>query len=178
MEYIPEAIDKTLGILSLTEKPDHPLMWSHYAGNHSGLVLVFDELHEFFNSPRKQSDDIGGLHRIKYRSERPRFNPLIDMSRLDEEENSEYFISWIDNMFFTKSQEWELLEAPGGNIHLVALPCRCIKGVILGQRMPSEGRARIIDFMRLDKRYKDAALLQARSSGQDFKIEITPISQN
>ena len=45
---IPEAMDKAVGVLSLTEKPDHPLMWSHYANNHSGLVFAFDETNEFF----------------------------------------------------------------------------------------------------------------------------------
>lgn len=51
---IPEAMDKAVGVLSLTEKPDHPLMWSHYANNHSGLALAFDETNEFFRSPAQK----------------------------------------------------------------------------------------------------------------------------
>jgi hypothetical protein len=38
VDIIPGALDSAVGVLSLTERPDHPLMWSHYANNHSGLV--------------------------------------------------------------------------------------------------------------------------------------------
>lgn len=42
-------ITKLIGILSLTEKRDNLLMWAHYAQNHQGLVIEFDEAHEYFN---------------------------------------------------------------------------------------------------------------------------------
>jgi hypothetical protein len=38
VDIIPGALDSAVGVLSLTERPDHPLTWSHYANNHSGLV--------------------------------------------------------------------------------------------------------------------------------------------
>lgn len=190
-EYIPQAIDKALGILSLTKKPDHPLMWSHYAATHSGFVLVFNETHEFFSSALQQSDDVGGLHRIRYCSERPKFDPLIDMSRLEEMENSEYFISWMDKVFFTKSQEWEyeqewriinslkhadkILTVPSGDVYLFHLPSSCIEGVILGQNMAPDKKEKIIEFMSFDDRYKHTQLLQARSSTAEFKIEFSEI---
>jgi Protein of unknown function (DUF2971) len=83
-DIIPEAIDNAVGVLSLTEKPDHPLMWSHYANNHSGLVLGFDETNEFFRSPRHgQPDNADGARRVKYSSERPKFDPLVSLSQLD-----------------------------------------------------------------------------------------------
>ena len=103
-EIIPEAMDSAVGVLSLTEKPDHPLMWSHYANNHSGLVLGFDETNEFFRSPRHgQPDDAGGAQRVKYSSERPKFDPLVSVSLLDNM-TDEDAISFFDKMFFTKSQ--------------------------------------------------------------------------
>jgi hypothetical protein len=46
-----ELIDRhlnTLGILSLSEVPDDLLMWTHYAANHSGFVLEFDDKHHWF----------------------------------------------------------------------------------------------------------------------------------
>lgn len=42
-------INKLIGILSLTEKRDNLLMWAHYAQYHQGLVIEFDETHEYFN---------------------------------------------------------------------------------------------------------------------------------
>jgi len=80
VDIIPEALDSAVGVLSLTERPDHPLMWSHYANNHSGLVLAFDETNEFFRSPRHgQPDDAGSPRRVKYSSERPKFDPLLNL---------------------------------------------------------------------------------------------------
>jgi hypothetical protein len=110
VELIPEAMDKAVGVLSLTEKPDDPLMWSHYANNHSGLVLAFDETNEFFPSPRHgQPDDAGGARRVKYSSERPKFDPLISVSLIDNL-NDEDAISFFDKIFFTKSQAWDYEE--------------------------------------------------------------------
>jgi len=188
---IPEAIDSAVGVLSLTEKPDHPLMWSHYANNHSGLVLAFDENNEFFRSPRHgQPDDAGGARRVKYSSERPKFDPLIDVSLLDNL-TDEDAISFFDKMFFTKSQAWDyeeewrmikglkradrILQIPTGNVYLFSIPPSCIVSVILGQRMVSKTRQQVIEFLRTDKRYTDVSLLQAKSSTDRFAIEIQPL---
>jgi len=41
--------DRLFGALSLTETPDNLLMWSHYADQHTGFVIEFDENHCIFN---------------------------------------------------------------------------------------------------------------------------------
>ncbi len=147
---IPDAMDSAVGVLSLTEKPDHPLMWSHYANNHSGLVLAFDEINEFFRSPRPgQPDDACGARRVKYSSERPKFDPLIDVSLIDNL-TDEDAISFFHKMFFTKSKEWEYEEE-----------WRMIKG--------------LRQFVRTDKSYTHVSLFQARSSTDKFAIEIQPL---
>lgn len=184
IEQVPSAIDKALGILSLTEKPDHPLMWSHYANNHSGLVIAFDETHEFFTARRSEPDEIGGLHKINYTIERPTFDVLV-------EPNLEEPRVWMEKLFFTKSREWEyeqewrmvkslkdatkVIENTEGNIHLYSLPPTCITGIILGQKMTANARSEIIEFVGNDNRYSHAAISEALSSGRDYKIEIVPI---
>jgi hypothetical protein len=42
-------LNKLVGILSLTEKRDNLLMWAHYAHDHQGLVIEFDDTHEYFH---------------------------------------------------------------------------------------------------------------------------------
>lgn len=37
-----DGLGTNLGNLSLTEKPDNLLMWSHYAQQHMGFVIEFD----------------------------------------------------------------------------------------------------------------------------------------
>jgi hypothetical protein len=39
----------TTGIFCLTEEADDPLMWAHYAHNHTGFVIGFDGRSEFFS---------------------------------------------------------------------------------------------------------------------------------
>ncbi len=46
-EKLQEAFGRSLGIFSLTEDPAHPLMWSHYASQHYGVVVEFDEKSPF-----------------------------------------------------------------------------------------------------------------------------------
>ncbi len=191
IEFIPDALDKTMGVLSLTEKPNHPLMWSHYTGNHSGFVLAFDEGHEFFRSPRYgEPDDMGSLRRVKYSSERPRFDPLVDMSLVNNM-SDEYAISWLVKMFFTKSQEWayeqewrmlkpldkanKMIETPTGNVLLFSLPSGCVTGVILGERMTAETRRQVVELVKTDQRYKHVTLFEARASNKTFTIELRPL---
>ncbi|EPJ44297.1 MAG: hypothetical protein OFPII_35920 [Osedax symbiont Rs1] len=40
------------GILSMTERIDNLLMWSHYADSHTGFVIGFDPSHDFFDGTK------------------------------------------------------------------------------------------------------------------------------
>ena len=42
----------TIVVLSLTERFDYLLMWSHYAKSHEGFVVGFDSKHTFFKSAK------------------------------------------------------------------------------------------------------------------------------
>jgi hypothetical protein len=191
LDLIPEAIDKAAGVLSLTENPAHPLMWSHYANNHSGLILAFDETHQFFKSPRyDEPDDMGSPRRVKYSSQRPTFNPLVDLSIIDNMTDQDA-IRWMDGMFFTKSQEWEyesewrmikglkkankVVQTPNGNVYLFSIPSECIVSVVLGQRMLLETRRQVIQFITTDKRYAHVTVFEARPSANEFTIELQPV---
>jgi hypothetical protein len=192
VDLIPNAINNTVGILSLTTRPDHPLMWSHYTNNHTGFVLGFDETDPFFRSPRYgKSDDIGSPRRIKYCVDRPRFDPLIDLSTI-ESITDEAAMRWMDKMFFTKSEAWSyeeewrmikglneatrVIENPDGDIYLFSIPPSCLKSVVLGERMPAEKRKTLVEFLMTDARYSHVKLFEAKSSTSNFAITITPLN--
>lgn len=69
---------KLHGIVSLTESYSNLLMWSHYAGDHSGVVVEFDFESKsplsLFNSyePPPSSDVLFG--HVDYNKKRSRFN--------------------------------------------------------------------------------------------------------
>lgn len=43
-----EGIARRIGILCLSRSPLNLLMWAHYAGNHTGFAIGFNESHAFF----------------------------------------------------------------------------------------------------------------------------------
>src|SRR6266849_2373668 len=64
-------LDQMVGILSLTETPDNLLMWSHYADQHRGIVLEFDEHHPILNRRKSSNDEFGHLRKVVYSDIRP-----------------------------------------------------------------------------------------------------------
>lgn len=92
------------GIVSLTEEPDNILMWSHYAHEHTGLVigLVVEKYNTPFNDNFK-NDDITQITPVKvdYRTSfsHSKYLPLNTGLGLD---NSDLIISILT----TKSNDW------------------------------------------------------------------------
>lgn len=78
------------GIISLTKKPDNLLMWSHYANQHSGMIIEFDPNHEFFVSQYtcQGMPKSGQLSDVSYKRER-----LSEFTGFDEP-------------YFEKSVDW------------------------------------------------------------------------
>jgi len=72
-EKFRQALGQSLGIFCLTEDPANPLMWSHYASQHFGVVVEFDENHPWFNQKIAPTDDIRHLVQVSYvQNPRPR----------------------------------------------------------------------------------------------------------
>lgn len=61
-----DFVSREFGIVCFVQRWDVPLMWSHYAESHRGLVIGFDAGHSFF----AQSN----LRRVEYRNKRVSFD--------------------------------------------------------------------------------------------------------
>lgn len=122
---------KTMGVLSLSEKSNHLLMWSHYADQHKGMCIEFERKDDPDNflahvmwRPVQYTDTYPNLHR-----------------RL---------AAWEVNLF-TKSQEWSyeaewrLVAKQGGQLLPFPSP---VTGIILGMKMPTERRAKIMEVVQ------------------------------
>jgi len=75
---IGDHFNNTNGIISLTEKPSVIQMWSHYAGNHSGLVVGVEE-QLFIN-------DIRALVVVQYAKDMPLLPVTGDVRKFKEYE--------------------------------------------------------------------------------------------
>ena len=61
-----QQFGRNVGILSLSELRDSPLMWAHYAAEHRGFVIGFDSTHLYFNRRRAPRDEFYHLRRVRY----------------------------------------------------------------------------------------------------------------
>ncbi len=176
---IPEGINKTLGILSLTRDPDNLLMWAHYTNNHAGFVIEFDENHTFFSPRQSGGETLFGLKDVKYYEERPHIEALLG-------------VSWNWDLLFTfKSKPWEyekecrmiqllskadqIINNPAGNIYLFSIQTESIKSIIFGLRMSNIDKQKIIQLVNNDIKYSHIKLFNTTMEDNSFSISIKPI---
>jgi Protein of unknown function (DUF2971) len=170
--------------LSLSRVPDHLLMWSHYAGSHTGFVIGFDSANEFF-SPGRLS--LHGLKPVKY--SRDRFvMPPTGLAGLPPDKMEEA----NEKMLFTKNVDWEyeqemrLLAMPRDadkiipvdgprDICLFNFPREAVRHLILGIRMPDNFKVEIAGL--IEEKYPHVELKQARIDRRKFALEFVSYSQ-
>lgn len=131
-EAIYRAFNDNVGILSLSEIPDHELMWAHYAESHKGLVLCFDEQHAFFNRRRSENDEFYFVRKVRYSD-----SPALSMASLDGD-----MLLVTKGTKWTYEKEWRILVPlkdatralmiGGDTVHLFSFPPDALKGIILG----------------------------------------------
>lgn len=172
------AFGAGIGVLSLTEKSDNLLMWAHYAQQHQGFVLEFDEGHSFFQQEHEHPE-FGRPLKLTYSIERPR---QISMTQLTNQE-----------FFLTKSKEWEYeqewrmlrllsdsnikMPTRSGMVHLFPIPSDCIIGLILGCRMLEKDRNEIRKLLIDDERYHHVRVYQAEINSEAYQLKINPITR-
>jgi hypothetical protein len=131
-EAIYHAFKDNVGILSLSEIPDHELMWAHYADTHRGFVLCFDEQHSFFNRRRSENDEFYFVRKVHYSDD-----PAVSLATIDG-----------DALLVTKGTKWSYekewrmlvplrdatrsLKIGGDTVYLFAFPPEALRGIILG----------------------------------------------
>ena len=165
-----------VGILSLSETPDNLLMWSHYAEEHTGFVLMFDNSHDFF----KGETPLPGFAKpepVQYKSERP--------STTIEEVT-------MSDIFFTKGSDWQYEkewrylkflndadkrhETPNTpSVELFRLPPKCIRGVILGCRSSKELKDTIVALRHDDPEFEHLQIQQAGALTKYYRLGIKEV---
>lgn len=129
------------GILSLTSRYDSLPMWAHYADNARGFVVIFKDLERAF-----PGDETGVLNQVK------------SVSYSDEFRGMTFVPSTQNDLFFWKHADWSyeaetrvvsalnmcrLSEVGSTQMHLRAIDCECIRGVILGWNVDDAVKADI-----------------------------------
>jgi hypothetical protein len=179
---LTQAVNNEIGILCLTEKMDNLLMWAHYSSNHTGFVIEFNEKHPFFS----QGSEIGHLKKVRYTITRPEVT-LLDPTLSD----MEHIYQWINDIFCIKSEHWvyeqewrmivalrnchDVIASQQDDICLFERPKSCITGIILGCRMSTENKERILNVLGKDDEFRHVSVRQAEMDEKEFRLHFNKI---
>jgi len=145
-------LDK-FGILSLSSKSDCPVMWAHYAANHTGVIFILDSLKDTLLSRSRRVDYFDNREEITLNN--------------------------IQSNFYKKATDWayeqeyRVLVKTGDCCNTFTQ--NALVGIILGIRMDIETRKKIISVIKDFKLSID--VYQAESSLDTFKIGFKKISE-
>lgn len=167
------TFDAKFGILCLTEHPDSLLMWAHYANNHNGFVIQFDETHEFF-APTTHEDQVFPLTKVEYSAQRP----ILSYSSINS-----------PSVYYRKSPEWAyesewriikpLSAAKSTRTHpeyprfLFELPAAAVKGVIVGLSVSNSARQELFELLT-QPQWKHVTVFQTVLNKNEYKLDIHP----
>jgi hypothetical protein len=179
------ALNQTIGILSFTETNNNLLMWSHYAFNHTGFVIEFDEKHTFFDQRKKEKELKGCLKQVSYSVKRPNIL-ILDPMALEQNSANDNFLKWANKIFFTKSEHWNyekewrmvellancenIIHSEPHKIYLFPIPKNCIKKLIFGCRISYETKQKLINIISNDADYSHIKVQQAEMDEQEYKL--------
>ncbi len=155
MDELRDTFSKQ-GISCFSEVNDELLMWSHYAGKHTGFCLEFDAKYAPFNSAKA----------VNYREHMP----YVDASKLLIEKNYEEVL----DLFSTKStswkyeREWRIRSSSQMN-ECLTYPAEALTGIYFGPRTSRD----VMDIVYLIIQGTTPAckFWQGRISKTAFKVE-------
>lgn len=161
-DLLKVGLDKSMdiaGVLSLSKKPDHVLMWSHYADCHRGICLKF-KLCKDYGFFTEANDVI-------YQANRPVFNMITG----DHNEIGRAAL-------LTKADFWEYenevrMVSPKRKPGVHSYPAPLLEGVILGAKISPENKALVKEWISLLDH--EVTLYQARINAKNFSLDIQEI---
>ncbi len=177
------AFSRDFGILSLSRCRDQILMWSHYADWHRGFVIGFDSEDPFFSASTGKA--IGGIKEVRYSDSRA----LLPSDGLKSLNPGELDV-WNDNIFFTKSIEWNyeqemrilaqptladvrIAENTGIDICLNRFQPTAVREIIACAQCSEE---MLMTLLRIwIDRFPDAEMFNALLSSSSFSVDLKSI---
>ncbi|HWB01626.1 MAG TPA: DUF2971 domain-containing protein [Verrucomicrobiales bacterium] len=129
----------SLGVLSLTEKPESLVIWAHYGRNHTGFAIGFDPGHAFLSKQDEDNQILPPLKRVVYTKERPCL-PVFDSG----ESHTRWDYLFHKNAEWTYEGEWRMIKwltvgkdviilpATGELVHLIPFPIEAVVEIIVG----------------------------------------------
>lgn len=169
------AVD-SVGVLSLSEKKDCPLMWAHYTAQHTGFVIGFDTEHPAWVALGRLHRPPGAPTKVIYSADRPNPTAMTDVT--------------ADHIWYTKSSEWAyeqewrvtrwisraprtVRSATGDEIPLFEFPPEAVREVILGLRADESLELSVLETVTKPP-YENVKILRAYLASKTFRLNLVP----
>ena len=157
---------KDFGICSFATELENTLMWSHYADEHRGIVLLYDMPREFLDNP----EEILGVSQVAYK-ENTISHWLRENAHKFEKDHFEFVTGLLKVVITAKSPEWGY-ENEGRIIRprsgAYEAPRSILKGITFGLRT-SEKDEKLIRSIA-EKYYQEILFSRIVRTGSDFGI--------
>lgn len=158
-ERIKNRLNDEFGILSLAERKDNILMWSHYSDSHKGFCVGLD-INLLFDSIK------GMISRVKYSNDFPLLELFGDPSKT------------MIELLTTKSKLWKYEKEIRFTKHnasrqVFKLPKEAYKELIIGMNMPQNESKQIVSLV--NKKFPKVKIYQSQMNLEKFRIDLIPI---
>lgn len=173
---------KEIGVLSMCEKPDSILMWSHYADKHKGFCLGFSRngLNDDFGTTQNPAD-----YSVQYLKP----VPLMELKERYDELSREYGITPLTfleadiHLILTqyKCEDWQYekeVRFVNQNVSAREFNPKNLKCVIFGIQTPSRIKVTIKNLLEKLAGYKNVKVFQAKRIPGEFKVITKPANED
>jgi hypothetical protein len=175
----------TVGVLSLSRTKENLLLWSHYADEHRGYVIEFDEKNDFFKADAERISCKPIL--VSYTSQRP----VINMSDIKEHETLfDFHPEDLPILLGHKSIDWAYEEEVrvfrnisslpsygtckyDYDIKLVEIPSDAISGIYFGANMDDEVQQKIKEACH--RKGLNIPMYKATLSFDSYSLGFSPV---
>ncbi|MBN1508979.1 MAG: DUF2971 domain-containing protein [Sedimentisphaerales bacterium] len=149
-----------IGVYCMTEKKDHILMWSHYAGQHTGFCLEFQTNDPLFSN----------VHPVSYSSTLPCVNLLTpDWNEV----TGAYAKALLTKAKeWTYEHEWRIIDIANG-VGVRSFSPATLHGVILGCRIRDKDKRQVVKWCKV--RSPRPILYEAREKKMKYGLDIESI---
>lgn len=126
-------VRKSTGLLCLAARPDHMLLWGHYADSHRGIALRF--------KPKKDDGLFASASPVTYQKDRPTLS-FVQHNTLMLHKLA--LLTKAD--FWAYEDEWRIVKETGSKGAHKFAPAS-LDGIILGAKTPSDDERKVRDWV-------------------------------
>ena len=170
-EKFQQAFGQLVGIFSLTDDPAHTLMWSHYATQHYGVVVEFDENSPWFNQKVAAADDFRHLVKVAY-VENPHPRTWKQLKGAD--------LLYSKNAEWAYEREWRIIRPLKDGTEISSgkfcfnVPANAVRSIVFGYRTTPALEAEIRAGVAANPALSHVCFKRAKLGGGKIELVDSP----